>query len=107
MLIPGADAEKLTHSQCLGILECAEDTLDLLISNLSYLIYAENRNPIPDESLISKWELLRQKALDIQFDLPGSDLSTYKNIIKVNSQLCLELQPTIDLYMSKTLIKPL
>ena len=48
MLLPGAEALGLTHSQCLGLLESADDTLDFLNASLAYLIHAESQQAQPD-----------------------------------------------------------
>ena len=43
MLLPGAEALGLTHSQCLELLESADDPLDFVSSSLTYLIHAESQ----------------------------------------------------------------
>ena len=53
MLLPGAEALGLTHSQCLGLLESADDTLDFLNASLAYLIHAESQQAQPDFELIA------------------------------------------------------
>lgn len=51
MLLLGAETLGMTHNQCLELLESAEDTLDFLISSLTYLIHAENQQAQPDAAL--------------------------------------------------------
>lgn len=40
--LPHAAELGITHSQCLELLESVEDTIDLFVSGLTYLIHAES-----------------------------------------------------------------
>ncbi|MDF3864156.1 hypothetical protein P3W53_06780 [Pseudomonas denitrificans (nom. rej.)] len=101
MLLPGAEALGLTHSQCLEPLERAEDTLDFLTSSLTYLIHAESQQAQPDTDLIAKWEALDQEVFDVQYSLPGSDVKLYQQVIEAYGQRNRELRPVVDRYMAK------
>lgn len=101
MLLLGAEALGMTHSQCLGLLESAEDTLDLLISSLTYLIHAESQLAQPNTGLIDEWEALDQEVFEVQHALPGSDVKTYQQIIKTYGQRNRELRSVVDRYMAK------
>jgi hypothetical protein len=43
MLLPGAEALGMTHSQCLELLEGVEETIDFFVSGLTYLVHAESQ----------------------------------------------------------------
>ncbi|MGS0544614.1 hypothetical protein ACU8WE_18560 [Pseudomonas parakoreensis] len=64
MLLPGAEALGLTHSQCLGLLESADDALDFLNASLAYLIHAESQLAQPGFELIAEWKALGQEVFE-------------------------------------------
>ena len=101
MLLTGAEARGMPHRQCLDLLESAEDTLDFLISSLTYLIHAESQQTQPDAALIAEWEALDQEVFDVQYSLPGSDVKVYQQVIETYGQRDLELRPVVDRYMAK------
>ena len=101
MLLPGAEALGMTHNQCLELLESAEDTLDFLTSSLTYLIHAESQQAQPDAGLIAEWEALDQEVFEVQHALLGSDVETYRQVIKTYCQRNRELRPVVDRYMAK------
>ena len=101
MLLPGAEALGLTHSQCLGLLESADDTLDFLNASLAYLIHAESQQAQPDMALIAEWEALDQEVFEVQYSLPGSDVKVYQQVIETYGQRNRELRPVVDRYMAK------
>lgn len=101
MLLPGAEALGMTHNQCLELLERAEDTLDFLISSLTYLIHAESQQAQPDADLIAEWEALDQEVFEAQDALPGSDVKAYQQVIETYGQRNRELRPVVDRYMGK------
>ena len=101
MLLLGAETLGMTHNQCLELLESAEDTLDFLISSLTYLIHAENQQAQPDAALIAEWDALDQEVFKVQHTLPGSDVETYRLVIETCAQRNRELRPVVDRYMAK------
>ncbi len=101
MLLPGAEALGMTHNQCLGMLESAEDTLDFLTSSLTYLIHAESQQAQPNTALIAEWEALDQEVFDVQHSLSGSDVKAYQQAIETYAQRNRELRPVVDRYMAK------
>lgn len=101
MLLPGAEALGMTHNQCLELLESAEDTLDFLTSSLTYLIHAESQQAQPDAGLIAELEALDQEVFEVQHALLGSDVETYRQVIKTYGQRNRELRPVVDRYMAK------
>ena len=101
MLLPGAEALGLTHSQCLGLLENADDTLDFLNASLAYLIHAESQQAQPDFELIAEWKALGQEVFEVQHALPGSDVGIYQQVIKTYAQRNRDLRPVVDRYMTK------
>ena len=99
MLLLGAETLGMTHNQCLELLESAEDTLDFLISSLTYLIHAENQQA--HAALIAEWDALDQEVFEVQHTLPGSDVETYRLVIETCAQRNRELRPVVDRYMAK------
>ena len=69
MFLPGAAELGMTHSQCLGLLESVEDTIDFFVSGLTYLIYAESQKAQPNLVLIAQWEAMDSEAFDLQYRL--------------------------------------
>lgn len=101
MLLLGAEELGMTQRQFLELLESAEDTLDFLISSLTYLIHAESQQTQPDAALIAKWEALDQEVFDVQYSLPDSDMKVYQQVIETYGQRDRELRPVVDRYMAK------
>lgn len=101
MLLSGAEVLGMTHSQCLELLESAEDTLDFLTATLTYLIHAETQEPQPDAALISAWKALKQEIFEVEHSLPGCDVTTYQHTIQTYAKRYRELRPTVDRYMAK------
>lgn len=66
-----------------------------------YLIHAENRLAQPDAGLIAEWEALDQEVFELQHALPGSDVKTYQQVIRIYGQRNRELRPVVDRYMGK------
>ncbi|MDX1366678.1 hypothetical protein [Pseudomonas sp.] len=51
MLLPGAEEQGMTHSQCLALLESGEDAIDFFVSGLTYLVHAESQTqPLSQKS---------------------------------------------------------
>jgi len=101
MLLPGADAQDMTHSQCLELLESVEDTLDFLTATLTYLIHAESQQPLPDAALIAAWETLQQEVFDVEQALPGADVTVYQQALLTYGKHDRELRPLVKRYMTK------
>lgn len=101
MLLPGAEALGMTQYQCLELLESAEDTLDFLISSLTYLIHAECQQAQLDTDLIAEWKALDREVFEVQHSLPGSDVRAYQQTIKTYGQRNRDLRQVVDRYMAK------
>lgn len=101
MLLSGAEELGLTHAQCLELLEQAEDTLQLLISSLTYLIHAERQRAHPDAGLLAEWTALKQEVLDLEHVLPGSDVKAYQEVISTYGRRNLELHLVAARYIEK------
>ena len=98
MLLPGADALGMTHSQCLALLESVEDTLDFFISGLTYLIHAQRQQAQPDLPLIAQWQAMYSEASDLQYRLPGAPVETYQQVLETYRQRSRELRPVVERY---------
>lgn len=101
MLLPGAEAQGITHNQCLELLEGVEDTLELLASTLIYLIHAESQRPLSDAVVIASWEALREEVIDVEHALPGADVTVYQQTLLIYGKRNRELRPLIDRHMAK------
>lgn len=101
MLLPGADAQGMTHSQCLELLEGVEDTLGLLTATLTYLIHAESQQPLPDAALIAAWETLQQEVFDVEQALPGANVTVYQQALLTYGRRNRELRPLVEGYRIK------
>ncbi len=99
MMMPGADALGMTHSQCLTLREKAEDTLNFLAATLTYLIDVENRQPQPDTTLIAQWKELDREIFDLEYSLPGADVETYLQVVETYAKHDKELRPLVERYM--------
>lgn len=98
MLLYGAEQLGLNHRQCLEILEAVEDTLNFLVSTLTYLIHAEQQKPEPNLVLIAEWDALKQEVVDVEHSLPGSNVTAYQQAIRTYRQHFLDLRPIVDRY---------
>lgn len=99
MLLPGAEALGMTHSQCLELIERTEDTLHFLTSSLTFLIDAESKKAQPDLVLLAEWEALDQEVFDLTYSLPGTDVNAYQRVVEVYSLRNRELRPVVDRYI--------
>ena len=100
MLLPGAEALGMNHSQCLELLESVEDTIHFYVSALTYLIHAESRKPQPDQQLIEQWQTMDGEAFDLQYRLPGSSVETYQQVLETYRQRSRELRQVVHRYRS-------
>lgn len=100
MLLPGAEEQGMTHSQCLQLLESVEDTVDFFVSGLTYLIHAESQKAQPDLALIAQWEALDSEAFDQQYALPGASVEAYQQVLETYRQRSRELNAVVVRYMA-------
>jgi hypothetical protein len=98
MLLPGAEALGMSHRECQELLESVEDTLDLLTSTLTYLIYAESKKNQPDKALISVWKAMQQEIVNIEYSLPGADVTAYKQVLRNYRERHRELRQQVARY---------
>ncbi|AGI23165.1 hypothetical protein H681_06435 [Pseudomonas sp. ATCC 13867] len=101
MLLPGAETQRMNQRQCLELLEGVEDTLHFLFATLTYLIHAESQRPLPDAELIASWEALQQEVFDVEYALPGADVTVYQQALRTYGKHNRELRPLVDQYMAK------
>lgn len=97
--LPHAAELGITHSQCLELLESAEDTIDFFVSGLTYLIHAESQSP-PDLRLIAQWDAMDREAFDPHYGLPGATVATYQQVLETYRQRSRELRLMADRYMA-------
>ena len=100
MLLPGAEALGMTHSQCFELLESVEDTIDFFVSGLTYLIHAESQKAQPDLQLIAQWEAMDSEAFDLQYSLLNASVETYQQVLETYRQRSRELRLVVDRYMA-------
>ena len=100
MLLPGAEEQGMTHSQCLELLESVEDTIDFFVSGLTYLIHAESQKAQPDLQLIAQWEAMDSEAFDLQYSLLNASVETYQQVLETYRQRSRELRVVVDRYMA-------
>lgn len=98
--LPHAADLGITHSQCLELLESAEDTIDFFVSGLTYLIHAESLKAQPDLHLIAQWDAMDSEAFDLQYGLPGATVATYQQVLETYRQCSRELRLMADRYMA-------
>jgi hypothetical protein len=105
MFIHGAKDLGMTQAKCLDLLERTDDTLDFLISSLTYLLHAEKIKPLPNPILITEFDALKKEALNVQNSLPGSHVNNYQRALKKYGRHNQEINSIVESYMTKSLAK--
>ena len=98
MLLPGAEEQGVTHSQCLALLESVEDAIDFFVSGLTYLIHAQSQKAQPDLQLIAQWQAMDSEAFDLQYSLLNASVETYQQVLETYRQRSRELRLVVDRY---------
>lgn len=81
-------------------MESVEDTIDLFVSGLTYLIHAESQKAQPDLHLIAQWDAMDREAFDPHHGLPGATVATYQQVLETYRQRSRELRLMADRYMA-------
>lgn len=100
-LIPGSAALGMSHWQCIDLMERAEDTLESVISSLTYLVHQESQKSQPNAALIAEWEALDNVVFNLDHSgLLDADVETYQRVISAYQQRNKELNEVVKRYMA-------